>query len=61
MSTVQVIDRNGQPLKPCHPARARQLVKGNRARVVALKPYTIQLTSPPATRDNGHHMPTETP
>jgi len=41
---VFVLDRHHQPLMPCHPARARQLLAGGRARVHRLHPFTIRLT-----------------
>lgn len=40
---VFVLDKHEQPLMPCHPARARQLLKNGRARVVRLYPFTIRL------------------
>ena len=40
---VFVLDRRGEPLMPCHPARARQLLAKGRARVVRLFPFTIRL------------------
>ena len=52
MSTVQVIDPEGKPLNRCHPARARELLKKQRAEVVSRTPYTIRLisTADPASR-----------
>jgi acyl-coenzyme A synthetase/AMP-(fatty) acid ligase len=43
MSTVLVFDTQGTPLNPCHPARARQLVRKQRAEVVSTRPYAIRL------------------
>lgn len=34
---------NGNPLMPTHPAKARKLLKKGRAKVVHVKPFTIQL------------------
>ena len=42
-SRVFVLDRCGAPLMPCHPARARKLLKKGRAVVVRLHPFTIRL------------------
>ncbi len=42
-SRVFVLDRCGDPLMPCHPARARKLLKKGRAVVVRLHPFTIRL------------------
>ena len=42
-SRVFVLDRCGDPLMPCHPARARRLLKKGRAVVVRLHPFTIRL------------------
>jgi hypothetical protein len=41
---VFVLDRHQQPLMPCHPARARELLRKGRARVHRLHPFTIRLT-----------------
>ncbi len=41
---VFVLDRHQQPLMPCHPARARELLTKGRAVVVRLHPFTIRLT-----------------
>jgi len=40
---VFVVDRHHQPLMPCHPARARELLAKGRARVHTLYPFTIRL------------------
>jgi len=40
---VFVVDRHHQPLMPCHPARARELLRKGRARVHKLYPFTIRL------------------
>lgn len=44
MLRVFVIDKNKNPLMPCHPARARKLIDLAKARVYRLKPFTIILT-----------------
>lgn len=38
---VFVLDANKTPLAPCHPARARQLLKENRAAIYRKMPFTI--------------------
>lgn len=43
MQRVFVIDKNQQPLMPCHPARARELLKKGRAAVFRRYPFTIIL------------------
>jgi 5-methylcytosine-specific restriction endonuclease McrA len=40
---VFVVDRRGKPLMPCHPARARKLLRSGRARVHRLAPFVIRL------------------
>ncbi len=40
---VFVLDRRGEPLMPCHPARARQLLDKGRARVARMYPFTIRV------------------
>lgn len=40
---VFVLDQNRQPLDPCHPARARELLKAGRAAVFRRYPFTIVL------------------
>jgi len=40
---VFVVDRCGRPLMPCRPARARELLKSERARVHRLTPFVIRL------------------
>lgn len=39
-----MLDKHQNPLMPCHPARARQLLAAGRARVHRLHPFTIRLT-----------------
>jgi hypothetical protein len=41
---VFVLDRHGEPLMPCHPARARALLANGRVRVARAMPFTIRLT-----------------
>jgi len=43
MQYVFVLDRNRQPLDPCHSARARQLLKAGRATVFRRYPFTVLL------------------
>ena len=43
MSDVFVLDTDCQPLDPCHPARARQLLRIGRASVFKRHPFTIIL------------------
>ena len=38
-----VLNKNGTPLMPCHPAKARTLLKQGKAKVVTRTPFTIQL------------------
>src|SRR5215469_2075358 len=40
---VYVLNRHGQPLMPCHPRKARLLLKEGKAKVVKMVPFTIQL------------------
>jgi hypothetical protein len=40
---VYVINRNGQPLMPCKPAKARKLLRDGKARVARRRPFTIRL------------------
>ena len=40
---VFVLDSDGEALMPAHPARARRLLRGGRARVARQAPFTIQL------------------
>ena len=41
---VLVQNKEGPPLSPCHPARARILLKKGKAKVVSAYPFTIKLT-----------------
>ena len=40
---VYVINKDGKPLMPCKPSKARKLLKNNKAKVVKREPFTIQL------------------
>ena len=44
MQRVFVQGAAGARLMPCHPARARQLLRAGRARVIRSRPFTIELT-----------------
>src|SRR5262245_36888094 len=43
MQRVLVIDAQEQPLMPCHPARARHLLREGKAAVWRQHPFTIRL------------------
>lgn len=43
MQYVFVLNANGEPLMPCHPARARELLRRGRAAVLRHRPFTIIL------------------
>lgn len=43
MSIVFVVDCEGQPLLPTHPARSRKLLREGKAKVKQVVPFTIQL------------------
>jgi hypothetical protein len=45
MCSVTVFGVEGETLAPCHPARARQLLKKKRAVVKSIQPYSIRLLS----------------
>lgn len=40
---VYVINKNGKPLMPCSPRKARILLKESKAKVIKKEPFTIQL------------------
>ena len=40
---VYVLNCHGQPLMPCRPRKARLLLKGGKAKVKSMMPFTIQL------------------
>jgi|GEM_PF-706389 hypothetical protein len=41
--TVKVEAGDGRPLNPCHPARARELIRKKRAVRISRRPYVIRL------------------
>lgn len=43
MQRVLVISKTKQPLMPCHPARARELLRKGKAKVYRMQPFTIIL------------------
>jgi 5-methylcytosine-specific restriction endonuclease McrA len=53
MQRVFVLDKGKKPLMPCHPARARQLLRGGHAVVERRYPFTIRLLD----RDGGETQP----
>ena len=53
---VFVLSSDGQPLDPCHPARARQVLQRGRARVVRRFPMTIQLLDRRADQSTTHPL-----
>jgi len=40
---VYVVNKRGEPLIPCHPAKARELLRQGKAKAVQRTPYTIRL------------------
>jgi len=44
MMKIYVINKNGNPLMPCKPAKARKLLRDGKAKPVKRVPFTIQLT-----------------
>lgn len=40
---VYVINKNGNPLMPCKPAKAKHLLKAGKAKVIKRTPFTIKL------------------
>lgn len=40
---VYVLNKDGEPLMPCNPTKARKLLKQNKAKVLRTEPFTIQL------------------
>ena len=55
MQRTLVLDKNKQPLMPCHPGRARALLKNGKAAVYRKFPFTIILKN----RDGGSVQPIE--
>ncbi len=43
MNKVFVLDSDKKPLTPCHPARARKLLRNKKAAVYRMRPFTIIL------------------
>jgi 5-methylcytosine-specific restriction endonuclease McrA len=54
MNWVFVLSSDGKPLDPCHPARARKLLKKGRAAVFRLYPFTIILKDRTAAESVTH-------
>lgn len=40
---VYVVNKNGKPLMPCSPAKAKHLLKAGKAKVIRREPFTIKL------------------
>jgi len=55
MQYVLIIDRHKQPLMPCHPARARELLNNGKAAVYRRYPFTLIMTE----REGGDTQPVE--
>jgi 5-methylcytosine-specific restriction endonuclease McrA len=55
MQRVLVVDKNRNPLMPCHPARARKLLRKGRARVLRKYPFTIIIID----REGGYTQETQ--
>ena len=53
MHRVLVVDKNRKPLMPCHPARARQLMREGKAKMLRRQPFTIILIE----REDGETQP----
>jgi 5-methylcytosine-specific restriction endonuclease McrA len=53
MQRVLVVDKNREPLMPCQPARARELLKAGKAAVLRRYPFTIILKA----REGGDTQP----
>lgn len=54
MSFVFVISSDGEPLDPCHPARARRLLAQGKAAVWRYRPFTIRLQGRTAVESVTH-------
>ena len=54
---VQVVASDGQLLNPCHPARARELIRKQRAIRIGHQPYTIRLLPPQS--DDAETLPSQ--
>jgi hypothetical protein len=57
MCSVTVFGVEGETLAPCHPARARQLLKAKRAVVKSVQPYSIRLLSRSDGNGGNHTTP----
>ena len=55
MQRVLTLSSNRKPLMPCHPARARRLLREGRASVFRRQPFTIILKD----RDDGEVQPVD--
>lgn len=53
---VFILDSNRQPLDPCHPARARELLKAGRAAVFKRYPFTIILKDREGGNVSSHRL-----
>ena len=40
---VYVLNKDGKPLMPCKPSKARKLLKQGKAKVIKKSPFTVQL------------------
>jgi hypothetical protein len=54
---VHVVASDGQVLHPCHPARARELIRKGRALQLSRQPYTIRLLETTPQKDEAQSMP----
>ena len=54
MQRVFVLSSDREPLDPCHPARARKLLKQGRAAVLRKYPFTIILKDRTAAKSVVH-------
>lgn len=45
MQYALVVSKTNKPLMPCHPAKARELLKKGKAVVLRRYPFTIKLTN----------------
>jgi hypothetical protein len=54
---VQVVASDGRVLNPCHPARARELIRKGRALRLSRQPYTIRLIGTATQEAEAQSMP----
>jgi hypothetical protein len=54
---VHVVASDGRVLNPCHPARARELIRKGRALRLSRHPYTIRLLETTPQKDEAQSMP----